>query len=345
MRSKKIRNRVTSYIQPTEEPRTPKSAWGKYVYLAFLVLIIFVILQWGYTRLFYIDGVGFLESETTFVEARTPGRIITVNCAINDEVKSGQALVVLGNPVYGYNGEGNNGGIDWRKPADRRKMLEIEGELDEIKAQMQFARGKMSRLNQEHQRTRDLLAAGVVTYPVVLNLEEKLHQAEYELELLNAKFNKKLQVLQTFDPEFLFASENNKGKVVAGGNFESILRAPADGVVSFIFKQKGEVATIGEPVIRIVNNERVFVRTYFSGEFERSVRKNDEVMIRFENGEKMAGHIRKIYPTAFTQPVEIKKRFGSVNRYLIAEIQPEGDIAMDRVLETKVDVLLRRKWL
>ena len=71
----------------------------------------------------------------------------------------------------------------------------------------------------------------------------------------------------------------------------------------------------------------------------------DEVNIHFENGEIMKGHIRKIYPTAFTQPVEIKKRFGSINRYLIAEIEPESEIALDRVLETKVDVMLRRKWL
>ncbi len=71
----------------------------------------------------------------------------------------------------------------------------------------------------------------------------------------------------------------------------------------------------------------------------------DEVKVYFENGEKSDGVIRKIYPTAISHASEIENRFGAIKRSIIAEIVPEDFPSWDRILETRVKVLLKKKWL
>ena len=68
-------------------------------------------------------------------------------------------------------------------------------------------------------------------------------------------------------------------------------------------------------------------------------------LLYFENGETSAGVIRKIYPTAISNASEIENRFGAIKRSLIAEIVPVDFPSWDRILETRVKILLKRKWV
>ena len=115
-------------------------------------------------------------------------------------------------------------------------------------------------------------------------------------------------------------------------------------MVSEIYKRRGEVAKVGEPILKIVDPDHNFVMTYFTGEHENAVKVGDQATIQFANGEESMGVIRKIYPTALDQPKQLKNRFGSAQRYIIAEIVPEDGTAWQRILETEVNVRVRKKW-
>ncbi len=74
MRSKQLRKRESSIIK-AKEVEKKRISWGKYVYLAVLLLMGLAAVRWAYERVFFMKGTGFLKAETTFVEARTTGRI------------------------------------------------------------------------------------------------------------------------------------------------------------------------------------------------------------------------------------------------------------------------------
>ena len=102
---------------------------------------------------------------------------------------------------------------------------------------------------------------------------------------------------------------------------------------------------IGEPIIKVINDKNTFVKAYFSSSLEKSIHAGDEVKVYFENGEKSDGIIHKIYPTAISNASEIENRFGAIKRSLIAEIVPVNFSSWDRILETRVKVLIKRTWV
>ncbi|MFQ5638298.1 MAG: HlyD family secretion protein [bacterium] len=346
MRVKRLRKRGNSFIKSREEVKRNPFQWGKYLYLAVLLLVALNILKWTYERFFFLKGEGYLEAEATFIEARTPGRIAAINCTINDDISAGDPLVVLSDSRFDYSM--NSNGIGWNGSyhAHQRKIIAAEGKLSLIKQQINHRKNEINKLRIEYYKARELLALNAITRTQYLNLQDKLKAAEDDLTLLNIKFETALRTLKTFEESEPIRSHNANGKMtpVSATGYERILYAPIDGAVSIIYKQKGEIAQVGEPVLRIVNRNKSFIKAYFPGSYENSIHIGDEVKIYFENGEKATGVMRKIYPVAFTQPSEFKNKFGAVQRSIIAEIVPKEVQYWNRILETRVKVLVKKKW-
>ena len=125
---------------------------------------------------------------------------------------------------------------------------------------------------------------------------------------------------------------------------DGILNSPAEGVVSEIYKQKGEVAKVGEPILRINEKGNNFIKTYFTGKHEDAIDVGDQAWIIFADGGRSTGVVRQIYPTASDQPKQLRNRFGAARRYIIAEIVREDGNPWERILETEVTVRMKKKW-
>lgn len=342
MRTKRLRKRGNAFIAPPQETRRNKLNWGKFLYLAILLTAVGFSLRWGYQTIFYISGFGFLESEITFVEARAPGRILAINCNINDEVSVGEPLVVLANPVSAHLNGNEGAGY-----TNERKIIDVESKINLLHQEIKQAIEKAAFLQEEYERAHELLALKAITRPQFLHIQNQLRTAENDLAIWGIKLDTEEKTLVTYQKQMTFASQNGHWKInrVAGNRFESILKAAEAGTVSMIFKQKGEVTRTGEPVLKIVNKNKNFIKAYFAGEYEKLLKAGSEVIVNFENGETSIGIIKKIYPTALDQPNGIKRRFGSVQRYLIVEVVPKNAEYWDRILETQVKVLVKKSWL
>ncbi len=324
---------------PSDSGKTT-APWGKALYLISITCLAGYLIVWAYEHLLFVTGVGFLEAETTYIEARTPGRILKFNCDINDTVKVGQPLVILGETrsvtLIGMNGNGNESYTE-----QERKLIGADGKIKQLREEILHKKQEIGRLRQEHTRGSNLLAINVITRPDFIRIEERLKDATYQRSILEIQLEAATKLLASYkerysyDPDFGF---------ISGTGGERVLRAQEEGVISSIFKERGEVARLGEPVIKIMNPGKVFIRAYFSGSNEKSLFKGDRVKVIFANGERSEGLVRDIHPTAYSQPAEMQKRFGVADRQLIAEIIPANDEPWRRVLETKVRVLVPRRW-
>ena len=343
MRAKRLRTRGATFIQSPQEVSKKQITFGKYLYLVALAIGMVVLLNWTYHRLFFVDGVGFLEAETTMIEARTPGRILAINCQIDDTISVGEPLIVLGGVLPSLS-DSRSGRSLYR--ADRRKLIDVQNRISLLEKQIVHARARVQSLRDEVDRAWQLFRLDAITRTQYTRIEQKLRTAEYELTILRIKYENELRLLDAFEQQMFFTSNHRtiRLKRDRSSAVETALKAPGAGVISAIYKQKGEIAKVGEPILKIVNPDKSFIKTYFKGSLEDMIGEGDRVKVVFENGERSDGVIRKIYPTAFTQPPEFKNRFGSVQRYLIAEIVPKGATSWDRILETKVKVLAHKKW-
>ncbi len=344
MRARVLRRRGDNFIKARGQ-NTKSTSWGKYFYITALLTFFGVALSWGYENYFFVRGIGFLEAETTYIEARMPGRIMQINCDINDNVVKGQALVTLGDTrsVKLVNRRGNL--VEEPSLAHERQIINAESKIRQVKQEIDYTVHELDALRNEYDRATELLAINVVTRPELLHLQEKVNDAKYELSILNIQVDTAVKLLRSYEERYGIKEGNGSTtEVISGVNSDRVLYAAEEGVVSSIYKQRGEVARIGEPVLKVVNQNKVFIKAYFSGEHEKSIVKGDEVSVQFANGETSIGLIRDIHPTAIAQPSEIKRRFGPAERHLIAEITPAEGEVWQRVLETKVKIFVPKKW-
>ncbi|MCH7677040.1 HlyD family efflux transporter periplasmic adaptor subunit, partial [candidate division KSB1 bacterium] len=220
-----------------------------------------------------------------------------------------------------------------------RKIIDLTGKLELFKQNIFQKKETIVQLKSEYQRAKELIAIDAITRSQLLTLEDRLKRAEYDLSALQIVFGATSKKLKSYKNQMYI---DPSGYGIVG---ERVLYAPKAGLVSTIYKHKGEVVRAGEPIIKIIDEKNTFVKAYFSSVFEKSIHGGDEVKVYFENGEKSDGVIRKIYPTAISHASEIENRFGAIKRSLIAEIVPADFPSWDRILETRVKVLLKKKWV
>ncbi|MFQ5754346.1 MAG: hypothetical protein ACE5HI_20380 [bacterium] len=210
MRSKRLRKRGQSFIKNQQEVKKKQFTWGKYFYLIVLCISVFMIIQWVYNKIFFVNGVGFLESETTFVEARTPGRIMAIKCNINDQVSAGEPLVMLGN--VGSAHLINNKGLGLNGPyyTRERQIIDIESRINLLKQEINQSQEKIKILKEDFKRAGKLLAMNAITRPQFRNIEDKLKNSENELTLMGIKYNNAIRLLDTYKKQYYLSAFNRK---------------------------------------------------------------------------------------------------------------------------------------
>jgi len=345
MRVKQLRKRGIEYIKTPQEPSKDKFAFGKYIYMGVLIALVWFSGQWFYERYFFINGVGFLECDAAFVEARVPGRIEQIQRSINDSVAAGEPIVVLGNPAHTQIIINNNGTAAGSRE-DQRKIIDLESRIELLKLDVAKNTATVTQLHDEYARGKELFAAKAITRPHLRQIGEKLKQAQFELSAVKIKLQSAEKKLATYRGQLYLPPANGEtgDRMAVSLHSEGVLYAPQSGIVAEIYKQVGEIAQIGEPILKIVNRKRSYVRTYFASALEKVIQAGDEVNIVFEDGEQVRGVIQKIYPTAFKQPNEKRFDIELVERYIVAEVVPADGQVWERVLETKVNVSLKRRW-
>ena len=196
MRSKIIRKRGNSFIKSPEPAGKPLTPWGKYIYVIALFIAGLSGLNWLHYKIFYFEGVGYLESVTKLMEAPVTGRIVDIRCNINDEVTEGQALVFLSHPrtVYSMNRDG--GAMADRYAADAAKIIDAESRLDLFKHEIQQSKDDHFLLQVERRKARELLAIQAITRSELSDVEKQLRQLEHEVKLLQIKYEAAVQTVR-----------------------------------------------------------------------------------------------------------------------------------------------------
>lgn len=346
MRVKQLRKRGTDFIRTPAEPAKKNIPYGKYIYILGLVAVVLFSGQWFYHRYFFVSGTGFLKCEEAFIEARTPGRIEKIQCSINDSVVTGVPLVYLGQPsavrlfIGNFHGTASRGYFE-----EERRTIELQNSIDLLKLKITQARKRLTELQAEFRRAQELLASKAITRTQFLLIQEQFTTAKNNLAELKLRLQGARKTLEIYGRQYMLSGpKDGDVRTPAGARAERVLSAPHSGVVAKIYKQVGEVAQVGEPIIKIINREKSYVKAYFPGSLEKAISPGDEVSITFDNGDKTRGVVQKIYPTAFKQPNEKKYDIELAERYIVAEILPSAAQLKDRVLDTKVSVVIKKPW-
>jgi multidrug resistance efflux pump len=341
------KRRKRSLIKSPEERERKRIPWGKYLYFGILVLIAIALLRWGYEKLAYVKGAGILEGEATSIEARITARIMSVNCKINDMVSKGEPLVFLDKSELEYKIAAREREIEEKTRNFRQKVLDIENELRLLEAERKKRKEEVGYLEKEYKRAKDLLALEAITRSRLLNIDYDFKLAQNAFSLLSTKVALTVAKLASLEEEY----NDYQGKAREEMRRlyrllkETVLVAPHKGIVTEIYKQRGEVARPGEPILEIADPSKNYIKAYFAESDENVLQSGQKVIILFANGDRSHGKIERIYPVTLPLPPEYRREYKPQGRFMTAEITPLEGKSWDEALKSRATVKLKMNRL
>ena len=292
----RFRRRKTPIIS-TEEREKKRFPWGKVVYFAIIGVIVAGFGVWGFQKLIFIKGRGVLEAEAVKVESKLNARIVEIRPAINEQVSKGEPLVFLDKAGLEAQLATKDTQLDRQGTLSRYELEEAKNHLELAKQEKKNQEEWVKDLRGEYDRAKRLLALEAITRPQLLEIENSLKLEERNLSTLSteaglAKATYEVHKEKHDDYRELVKEDKEKHQKLLQ---ETVLVSPIDGVATKIYKQVGEMALKGEPVIAIADPSKLFVKTYFNESDEGKIHVGEKARVIFENGDKYKGEIRVVY--------------------------------------------------
>jgi hypothetical protein len=175
--------------------------------------------------------------------------------------------------------------------------------------------------------------------------KNKLDSYKSQLEKLtieNKKYNSEIAVFrgmivelggQSKEPDSEFDSFTPATPYSGGGagymSMKRLYISPMSGIITRVYKRPNEVALKTEDILNVHQQESVFIKTFFLQEDLESIKVGDRVNLKFPNGTKSHGIIKRFYSATYRLPPEFQKKYESTTRSIAADIYPEDEDELD----------------
>jgi len=243
-----------------------------------------------------VDAYGNFEAIEVMVSAETSGLILEFPFQEGDWLKEGQLVA----------------SVDTIQLVLQREQLQsgkvsLGARIKTLDAQVQASKVQLKNLEREKERIHKLVEGGAAT-------SKQQDDIEGQIELLMAQ---------------MVATESQKSSVYAERSTLDIqirqvedrirkcsLRSPADGIILTKYKEKGELASPGQPLCKMANMDELILRAYISGRQLSLVKPGASVEVQFDAPEGMAktsGIVSWISPSAEFTPKIIQTKEERVN--------------------------------
>lgn len=341
----RFRRRTAAIITPEERERRG-FPWGKVVYFGILGAIVIGFGVWGFSKVFYIKGRGVLEADSIKVESKLNARIIEIKPGVNDRVTEGEPVVFLDKSGLKAQITSKETDVGRKNILSRNELVKAESELKLAEQEKRNQEELVNGLRGEYDRAKRLLALEAITRPQFLEIEGAFGQAEANLSVLSTAAAVATTTYETHKKEHDYYHELVQAdrKEHQGLLQETELLAPISGVVTKIYKQVGEMALRGQPIIGIADPSKIFVKTYFDPADEGKIYVGKRVTVIFANGDKYLGEIRAVYPASHKLPLMYRKYYGPAETPIVSEVDLLAEEPPSQTLGTTTIVRFRRPW-
>lgn len=263
---------------------------------------------------------GIVTTNDVMVSSQVPGRVERLLVTEGDQVKAGQLLAVIApeelradSAYYAHSAEGMSAQVKqaeayvrWqgRQTTDRIKQAEATAAAAESQRQAAEADFKMAELT--FKRVERLAADG-------LDTPAQLDQARTSLGTAKAQFDAATRQTEATAAALALTQSDAEQNTVRASQLEGSrqslaaaaaqrakagvrlgyteLRTPIDGIVDVRVTRQGEVVSVGEPVLTVINPDDLWVRADVEESYIDQVRLGDSLPVRFASGDTRRGAV------------------------------------------------------
>lgn len=254
------------------------------------------------------DAYGNFEAIEVMVSSETQGRIIEFGPREGELLQKGEVSVI----------------IDTTQLILKRKQLQsgvasMKSKINTLDAQVLASNVQLENLNREKKRIDKLFDGGAAT-------SKQKDDIKGQIALLEA------QILATDSQKASIYAERNTLDVqieqVQDQIWKCAVRNPLQGTLLTKYKEEGEITAPGQPLYKLANMEKLYLRAYVSGDQLSMIKTGQAVKVRFDSNagmEEVSGEVSWISPQAEFTPKIIQTKEERVNLVYAVKVLVTND--------------------
>nr|WP_288660621.1 HlyD family efflux transporter periplasmic adaptor subunit [uncultured Alistipes sp.] len=259
------------------------------------------------------DATGTFEATEVVVSAEAAGRILRFDAEEGDVLEAGRQVGAI-DTVQLY----------LQKLQLERQRASVVSNRPDIAKQAASLREQIAKQQTERRRVENLLRDGAAT-------TKQLDDIDAQIKVLNGQLEAQLSTLRNNAASI---DENSSSIDLQIARIEDQLAkcriaSPVAGTVLTKYSEAGELASVGRPLMKVADLDRIYLRAYFTSDQLAGLKLGQEVTVTADFG----GDSRIDYPgrivwiaseSEFT-PKTIQTRDSRANLVYAAKIAVEND--------------------
>ena len=262
------------------------------------------------------DATGTFEATEVVVSAEATGRILRFDAEEGDVLEVGRQVGAI-DTVQLY----------LQKLQLERQRASVVSNRPDIAKQAASLREQIAKQQTERRRVENLLRDGAAT-------TKQLDDIDAQIKVLNGQLEAQLSTLRNNAASI---DENSSSIDLQIARIEDQLAkcriaSPVAGTVLAKYSEAGELASVGRPLMKVADLDRIYLRAYFTSDQLAGLKLGQEVTVTADFG----GDSRIDYPgrivwiaseSEFT-PKTIQTRDSRANLVYAAKIAVENDVLL-----------------
>lgn len=324
-------------------PKKPQ--WGKWIYFAILMAIVFIAARFVYMNFFWYSADGFVSGKQYNVSPSDTVSIQEIYVSPSDTVKEGQLLVKLSSPALVQTLAKNEAEIA-RLQSDLAQQSvtssgnesQLRASRDALSAQMQYLESQYFQETQQLNALRELVQKGASQQGNIDQLQAQHNKTWSEYKGVEAELRSTRSQLanlrsSTEGSDAPELSERLSSLKQLHASIEDQLdalelRAPTTGTVAKVPVSKGDVLRAGEPAVELVDKEELRAYLYFPPAAQGKLHENMRIAVARADGSEIELLVKKIYPSTASLPDEFRQQYQADRSAVVVEASPvKGDVS------------------
>ena len=259
------------------------------------------------------DATGIFEATEVVVSAEQSGKLLSLNVAEGQTVTAGTEVGIIDTVQLAL--KARQLGVSKRVLA--AQMPDVQRQLGTLRQQLETARN-------EEARFAALVKEGAANSKLLDDARSQVALLQRQIDALastleNSTNSLRAQESVTDVQQLQIIDQLSKCHIIV----------PASGTVLEKYAERGELASVGQPLFKVADLEQVFLRAYVTGDQLTGIRLGQRVRVFADQGKaerkEYAGTVSWISPRAEFTPKTIQTRDERANLVYAIKISVKND--------------------
>ncbi|MFE7086344.1 HlyD family secretion protein [Sphingobacterium spiritivorum] len=273
------------------------------------------------------DASGNFEADEVIVSAQQSGVLLSYNVKEGNQLKTGDHIGQIDVKIAELQKQQTEASI----AALNEKTAAPNDQVELVRRQLEVQKSQLAQQLREKTRTENLVKADAATRKQLDDINASIDQLQKQIAVTQQQI--KLNTYNTNTQNRGILSEKAPMEKAAAQFQEQIDKGqiinPINGTVLTNYALQGEMQTVGKPLYKIANTERLDLRTYITGTQLPQVKLGQQVTVRIDNGKdgykKYKGSITWISGKSEFSPKNIQTKDERANLVYAIKVSVKND--------------------